>query len=75
LWRVRIGIVAVEKQQYYIFGIYISVFALVILHAKRMRLVILSVACMAVPYIYTLSHIKYDNQERKLYLKYLSLLE
>jgi len=73
LWRVRMGIDAVEKQQYYIFGIYVSVFALVILHAKRMRLFILSVVCLAVPYFCTLSHIQYDNQERKLCLKYLSV--
>jgi hypothetical protein len=72
LWRVRIGIVAVEKQNYYIFGVYVSVLALVILHAKCMRLFILSVACLGASYFCTLSHIRYDNQERKSCLKYLS---
>jgi hypothetical protein len=40
-----------------------------------MRLFILSVACLAVPYFCTLSYVRYDNRERKLYLKYLSFYE
>jgi hypothetical protein len=48
--RVRVTIVAVEKREY------VSV-ALVIQHAKRMRRIISSsVACLAVPYVFILSH-------------------
>jgi hypothetical protein len=52
LRRVRVTIVPMEKQ--YVLRVPV---ALVIQHAKRMRLIILSsVACSALPYFPTLSH-------------------
>jgi hypothetical protein len=64
--RVRVTIVAVEKQVSITYSECVSV-ALVIQHAKRMRRVILSsVACPAVPYLPTLSHKRYDFRGNKL---------
>jgi hypothetical protein len=56
IWRVRLTIVAVEKQLSIIY--YECVYlALINQHVKRMRLIVLSpVACPSVPYFSKLSH-------------------
>ena len=43
----------------------LSVFALIIQHAKRMsRVTLPSVVCMALPYLSTLSHKRHDFREK-----------
>jgi hypothetical protein len=55
LRRVRVTIVAVEKAISITYSDCVSV-ALVIQHAKRMRRIMSSVTCLALPYFSTLSH-------------------
>jgi hypothetical protein len=55
LRRVCVTVVAVEKQLSVSYSEFVSV-ALNIQHSMRMRRVILSAACLAVSYIFTLSH-------------------
>jgi hypothetical protein len=68
LKRFRITIVAVQNQKYYIFCVCVCVcvsVALVIQHAGRMRLIILSsVACLAVPWLTTICHKRHDYQKK-----------
>jgi len=52
---VRVTIVAVEKQLSVSYSVFVSV-ALDIQHSMRMRRVILSVARLALPCVFTLSH-------------------
>jgi len=52
---VRVTIVAVEKHLSVSYSEFVSV-ALDIQHSMRMRRVILSVACLALPCVFTLSH-------------------
>jgi hypothetical protein len=64
LRRVRVTIVAVEKQ-YYIF--WVHVLALVIQHAKCMcRIIFSSLACLALLYFSILSHQRHDFRQRSL---------
>ena len=56
---VRVTIVTVEKELSVSYSECVSV-ALDIQQSVRLRRVILSVACLAVPYIFTLSHKRYD---------------
>ena len=58
--RVRVTVVAVEKQ-YYIFSVCVCSLS----YVKRMRRIILpSVACLAIPYLSTLSHKRNDFGEK-----------
>jgi hypothetical protein len=58
LRRVRVTIVAVQKQAV-LYILIVCVYSLSYPHAKRMRRIVLSVACLAVPYFSTLSDERY----------------